>query len=140
MSARTKRPEAQPEPRVVNEDFTFVELPPGRHAGTVEKVRYSFRATTQIVITYRLETPAGVRRVEERMLISAPKSSVSAFYTTRGLGRVEDILRILGLTLADVDGLGSLPKTIEGVALGVVTRNQRRAGYNVPVVVRVENA
>jgi hypothetical protein len=65
---------------------------------------------------------------------------VSAFYTTRGLGRVEDILRIRGLTLADVDGLGLLPKTIEGVALGVVTRNQRRAGYNVPVVVRVENA
>jgi hypothetical protein len=124
----------------VDEDFTYEELPAGRHTGMVEKVRYNFRVTTQIIITYRLETPAGVRRVEERMLISAPKSSVSAFHTTQGLGRVEDILRICGLTLADVDGLRALPKTIEGVALGVVTRNQRIAGYNVPIVVRVEHA
>jgi hypothetical protein len=87
---------------VVHEDFTFVELPPGRHAGTVEKVRYSFRAATQIVITYRLDTPAGVCRVEERLPIKAPKSSASAFDTTKGLGRVEEVLRIRGLTLADV--------------------------------------
>jgi hypothetical protein len=125
--------------RNMNEDFTFVELPPGRYTSTVERVRFTFiKATTRIVITYRLETPDGVRRVEERMLISAPKSSVGAFQATHGLGRVEDILRICGLTLTDVDGIRSLPKLIEGVALGVVTRNARVAGYNIPVVVRVE--
>ena len=54
---------------------------------------------------------------------------------------MEDILRIKGLTLDDADaagGLKALPGLLEGVALGVVTRNQRTAGFDCPVVVRVE--
>ena len=46
-------------------DLGIEELPPGRYAGMVEKVRYTFTATTRIFITYRLDTPDGIRRVEE---------------------------------------------------------------------------
>ena len=74
------------------------------------------------------------------MLIDAPQSSVSYFYTTAGLARVEDILRINGMSLADADGLKSLPGLLEGTAVSVVTRNQRLHGYNCPIVVRVEKA
>ena len=89
-------------------DLGFEELPPGRYAGTVEKVRYTFTATTRIIITYRLDTPDGIRRVDERFLIGAPPSSASHYQTTQGLGRVEDILRIRGLTLADAEAAGGL--------------------------------
>ena len=34
-------------------DLGFEELPPGRYDGVVEKIRYNFRTTTQIVITYK---------------------------------------------------------------------------------------
>ena len=43
----------------MTDDLTFVELPPGRYDGTVEKIRYSFKAATHIVITYTLDTPNG---------------------------------------------------------------------------------
>jgi hypothetical protein len=119
-------------------DLGFEELLPGRYQGTIDKVRYNFRTTTQIIITYKLETPSGTRRLEERMLIDAPQSSVSYFYTTAGLARVEDILRIGGMSLADADGLKSLPGLLEGASVSVVTRNQRLHGYNCPIVVRVE--
>jgi hypothetical protein len=122
-------------------DLGIEELPPDRYAGMVEKVRYTFTAITKITITYRLETPNGPRRVEDDFLISAPPSSASHYRTTQGLGRVEDILRINGLSLADAQaagGLRALPKMLEGTALGVITRNQRVAGFNCPVVVRVE--
>ena len=114
------------------------ELAPGRYDGTVEKIRFILKATTRISITYKIETPQGIRRLNERILISAPPASASYFHTTQGLARVEDILRIKGLALQDVDGLRELPKLLEGVAIGVVTKNQREAGFNVPVVVRIE--
>ena len=114
------------------------ELAPGRYDGTVEKIRFILKATTRISITYKIETPQGIRRLIERILIGAPPASASYFHTTQGLARVEDILRIKGLALEDVDGLRDLPKLLEGVAIGVVTRNQRAAGFNVPVVVRIE--
>jgi len=114
------------------------ELAPGRYDGTVEKIRFILKATTRISITYKIETPQGIRRLIERILISAPPASASYFHTTQGLARVEDILRIKGLALQDVDGLRELPKLLEGVAIGVVTKNQREAGFNVPVVVRIE--
>ena len=122
-------------------DLGIEELPPGRYAGRVEKVRYTFTAITRITITYRLDTPDGIRRVDEDFLISAPPSSASHYRTTHGLGRVEDILKIKGLTLDDANaagGMRALPGMLEGVALGVVTRNQRTAGFDCPVVVRVE--
>ena len=114
------------------------ELAPGRYDGTVEKIRFVLKATTRISITYKIETPQGIRRLIERILISAPPASASYFHTTQGLARVEDILRIKGLALQDVDGLRELPKLLEGVAIGVVTKNQRATGFNVPVVVRIE--
>ena len=115
-------------------DLGIEELPPGRYAGMVEKVRYTFTATTRIFITYRLDTPDGIRRLEETFLIGAPPSSASHFQTTHGLARVEDILRISGMTLADAEpgGLKSLPGLLEGVALSVVTRNQRLHGLQLP--------
>ena len=119
-------------------DLGFEELAAGRYEGIIDRVRYSFRTATQIIITYKLETPGGTRRLEERMLIDAPQSSVSYFHTTAGLARVEDILRIRGMSLADADGLKSLPGLLEGVAISVITRNQRLQGYNCPIVVRVE--
>ena len=122
-------------------DLGIEELPPGRYDGRVEKVRYTFKAMTKIIITYKLDTPDGIRRVDDDFLISAPPSSASYYRTTQGLGRVEDILRIRGLSLADAEaagGLRSLPDLLEGVALGIVTRNRRTAGFNCPVVVRVE--
>jgi hypothetical protein len=121
-------------------DLGFEELAPGNYQGTVEKVRYSFGTATHIVLTYMLETPGGARRLQERMLIDAPQSSVSYFHTTTGLARVEAILRIRGMSLADADGLKSLPGLLEGIAISVVTRNQRLNGYNCPIVVRVEKA
>ena len=114
------------------------ELAPGRYDGTVEKIRFILKATTRISITYKIDTPQGIRRLIEKILISAPPASASYFHTTQGLARVEDILRIKGLALQDVDGLRELPKLLEGVAIGVVTKNQREAGFNVPVVVRIE--
>ena len=44
-------------------DLGIEELPPGRYAGMVEKVRYTFTATTRIFITYRLDMPDGTRRL-----------------------------------------------------------------------------
>ena len=41
-------------------------------------------------------------------LISAPPSSASHYRTTHGLGRVEDILKIKGLTLDDANAAGGL--------------------------------
>ena len=126
----------------MTDDLTFEELPPGRYKGTVEKVRYSFKATTHIVITYRLDTPDGeVRRIVERLPINAPSSSASYFQTALGKGRVEDILRTKGLSLADAQaagGIRALPGLLEGSAICVVTRNRRVAGFNVPVVDRIE--
>jgi hypothetical protein len=117
------------------------ELPPGRYAGMVEKVRYTFTAITKIIITYKIDTPHGIRRLDDDFLISAPPSSASHYRTTQGLGRVEDILRINGRSLADAKaagGLRALPGMLEGTALGVVTRNRRTAGFDCPVVIRVE--
>jgi hypothetical protein len=119
-------------------DFGFKQLAPGRYDGVVDKVRYSFKTTTRIVITYKIETPGGTRRLEEKILIDAPQSSVSYFHTTAGLARVEDILRISGMSLADADGLKSLPGLLEGASVSVVTRNQRLHGYDCPMVMRVE--
>ena len=126
----------------MTDDLTFEELPPGRYNGTVEKVRYSFKAATHIVITYRLDTPDGeVRRIDERLPIGAPSSSASYFQTALGKGRVEDILRTKGLSLADAQaagGIRALPGLLEGSAICVVTRNRRVAGFNCPVVDRIE--
>ena len=123
-------------------DLTFEERPPGRYKGTVERVRYSFKAATHIVITYRLDTPDGkVRRIDERLPIGAPSSSASYFQTALGKGRVEDILRTKGLSLADAQaagGLRALPGLLEGSAICVVTRNRRMAGFNCPVVDHIE--
>ena len=85
----------------MTDDLTFEELPPGRYKGTVEKIRYSFKAATHIVITYKLDTPDGeVRRIVERLTIDAPPSSAFYFETALGKRRVEDILRTKGLSLA----------------------------------------
>ena len=126
----------------MTDDLTFEELPPGRYNGTVEKVRYSFKAATHIVITYKLDTPDGeVRRIGERLPIDAPPSSAFYFQTALGKGRVEDILRTKGLSLADAQaagGIRALPGLLEGSAICVVTRNRRVAGFNCPVVDRIE--
>ncbi len=110
----------------------FKVLPPGRYAGMVEKVRYTFTATTRIIITYRLDTPDGIRRVEETILISAPPSSASHYRTTHGLGRVEDILRIKGLTLADARGCRRAQ-----VITGFARRRRARSRYAEPAHGRV---
>ena len=118
-------------------DLDILELAPGRYAGVVDKVEYSGKPDLRIIITYAIETPNGVRRLKEKELIRASASSVNHFKTTWGLARVRDILRIKGLTLDDAE-IRSLPKLLEGTALGVVTRNKRVAGFDTPVVVRVE--
>jgi hypothetical protein len=126
----------------MTEDFTFEELTPGCYNGTVEKIRYSFKAATHIVITYKLDTPDGeVRRIVDRLPIHAPSSSAVYFQTALGKGRVEDILRTKGLSLADAQaagGIRALPGLLEGSAICVVTRNRRLAGFNCPVVDRIE--
>src|SRR5262245_21006112 len=126
----------------MRDDLTFEELPPGRYNGTVEKIRYSFNAATHIAITYKLDTLDGkVRRIIERLLIHAPLSAASYFPTALGKGRVEDILRTKGLSLADAQaagGLRALPGLLEGSAICVVTRNRWVAGFNVPVVDHIE--
>ena len=71
-------------------DLGFEELAPGRYDGVVDKIRYNFGTATRIVITYKLTTANGTRRIREEMLISAPPASVNFFHTTQGLGRVED--------------------------------------------------
>ena len=119
-------------------DLDYEELAPGKYRGIVEKVRFAITTVIRIVIGYKLDTPAGVRRVEENFLINAPSASVAYFHTTHGLARVEDLLRIKGLTRADVDGLKSLPGLLEGTDILVVTRNERTGGFNCPHVVRIE--
>jgi hypothetical protein len=126
----------------MTDDLIFEELPPGRYNGTVEKVRYSFKAATHVVITYKVDTPHGeVRRIVERFPINAPSSSAFYFQTALGRGRVGEILRTKGLSLADAQaagGLRALPGLLEGSVICVVTRNRRTAGFNCPVVDRVE--
>jgi hypothetical protein len=122
-------------------DLGFEELAPGRYDGVVDKIRYSFGSATRIVITYRIETPNGVRRLEERILIGAPQSSVNYFRTTFGLTRVADILRIRGMSLAEAQlagGLKALPELLEGIAISVLTGNQLTAGFECPFVVCVD--
>jgi hypothetical protein len=116
----------------------FEELPPGRYEGTVERVEYFIEATVTIVITYKLDTPDGVRRVLEEILIQAPKSSRAYFKTTHGWGRVEDILRAQKYTVPTPKDLNDLPPLLEGLTIAVVTRHERVAGFNVPKVVRIE--
>ena len=85
----------------MTDDLIFQELPPGRYKGMVEKVRYSFKAATHIVITYKVDTPHGeVRRIVERLPINAPACGSLYFQTVIGMGRVEEILRTKGLSLA----------------------------------------
>ena len=126
----------------MTDDLIFEELPPGRYKGMVEKVRYSFKAATHIVITYKVDTPHGeVRRIVERLPINAPSSSAFYFPTAFGRGRVEEILRTKGLSLADAQaagGIRALPGLLEGSAICVVTRNRRVAGFNCPVVHQIE--
>jgi hypothetical protein len=119
-----------------NDDFE--ELPPGRYEGTVERIRYYIETTITIIITYKLNTPNGVRRVKEEILIQAPKSSRAYFKTTRGWGRVEDILRTQRQAVPTPKDLNDLPPLLEGLAVAVVTRHERVAGFNVPKVVRIE--
>jgi hypothetical protein len=126
----------------MTDDLIFKELPPGRYKGTVEKVRYSFKAATHIVITYKVDEPHGeVRRIVERLPVNAPCSSAFYFQTALGIGRVEEILRTKGLSLADAQaagGIRALPGLLEGSVICVVTKNRRTAGFNCPVVDRVE--
>jgi hypothetical protein len=126
----------------MTDDLIFEELPPGRYKGMVEKVRYSFKAATHIVITYKVNTPHDeVRRIVESLPISAPSWSAPYFQTVLGMGRVEEILRTKGLSLADAQaagGIKALPGLLEGSVICVITRNRRTAGFNCPVVDRVE--
>ena len=55
------------------------------------------------------------------------------------MGRVEEILRTKGLSLADAQaagGIRALPGLLEGSVTCVVIRNRRTAGFNCPVVDR----
>jgi hypothetical protein len=126
----------------MTDDLIFEELPPGRYTGMVEKVRCSFKAATYIVITYKVDTPLGVvRRIVESLPIKAPSSSAFYFQTAVGMGRVEEILRTKGLSLADAKaagGISALPGLLEGSLIWVITRNRPTAGFNCPVVDRVE--
>ena len=63
-------------------DLGIEELPPGRYDGVVDKIEYTGRSDIRIIITYKIETPTGVRRLKEEELISAPPSSASHFRTT----------------------------------------------------------
>ena len=122
----------------MTDDLAFEELPPGRYKGTVEKVRYSFKAATHIFITYKLDT---VRRISESLPIDAPSWSAAYFQTALGKGRVAEILRTKDLSLADAraaGGIRALPGLLEGSAICVVTRNRRVAGFNCPVVHHIE--
>jgi hypothetical protein len=118
-------------------DLGIQELAPGRYDGVVDKVEYSGKSDLRIIITYKIETPNGIRRLKEKELIRASASSANHFRTAWGLARVRDILRIKGLTLDDAE-IRSLPALLEGTELKVVTRNNRVAGFNTPIVVRVE--
>ena len=147
IASASSRSRRRPEPRAsasdrMTDDLTFEELPPGRYKGKVERVRYSFKAATHIVITYQLDTPDGaVRRLVERLPIHAPSSSAAYFQTALGKGRVAEILRTKGLSLADAQaagGIRALPGLLEGSAICVVTRNRRAAGFNCPVVHHIE--
>ena len=147
IASASSRSRRRPEPRAsasdrMTDDLAFEELPPGRYKGTVEKVRYSFKAATHIVITYQLVTlDRGVRRVDERLPIHAPSSSAAYFQTALGKGRVEEILRTKGLSLADAQaagGIRALPGLLEGTSICVVTPNRRAAGFNCPVVHHIE--
>jgi hypothetical protein len=122
----------------MTDDLIIDELPPGRYKGMVEKVRYSFNAATHIVITYKVDTPHGDRRIVESLPINAPSSSAFYFQTAFGKGRAEEILRTKGLSLADARGIRDLPGLLEGSVIWVITRNRRTAGFNCPVVDRVE--
>ena len=126
----------------MTDDLIFEELPTGRYKGMVEKVRYRFTAATYIVITYKIDTPDGeVRRIDESLPISAPSSSAFYFPTAFGRRRVEEILRTKGLSLADAQaagGIRALPGLLEGSVICVITGNRRIAGFNCPVVDRVE--
>ena len=126
----------------MTDDLTFEELPPGRYKGTVEKIRYSFKAATHIVITYKLDTPNGeVRRIVETLPIDAPSSSASYFPTAQGKGRVEDILRTKGLSLADAQaaaGSGHCRACSRAVQSASSPGTGGRPGSTVPVVDRIE--
>jgi hypothetical protein len=126
----------------MTDELIFEELPPGRYKGMVEKVRYSFKATTHIVITYKVDTPRGeVRRIVESLPINAPSWSAPYFQTALGMGRVEEILRTKGLSLADAQaagGIRALPGLLEGSVIRVIIWNRLTAGFNCPVVNRVE--
>ena len=141
-SQRSTQPPCASKVTRMTDDLILEELPPGRYKGMVEKVRFIFMAATYIVITYKIDTQHGeVRRIVERLPISAPSSSAFYFQTAFGKRRVEEILRTKGLSLADANaagGIRALPGLLEGSVISVITRNRWTAGFNCPVVDRVE--
>ena len=126
----------------MTDDLTFEELPPGRYNGTVEKIRYSFKAATHIVITYKLDTPDGRSAASSRGSPSVLRPR-RLFTSRRRWARVGwkascGPRDCRSPTLKAAGGIRALPGLLEGSAICVVTRNRWVAGFNCPVVDRIE--
>ena len=118
-------------------DLGIEELTPGRYDGVVDKIEYSGKSDIQIIITYKIDTPTGVRRAERKgvdqrtAFIGQPLPHDKG--TGAGKGHSQDQGTDTGRRRDQVTaGL------LEGTALKVITRNERVAGFNTPIIVRVE--
>ena len=91
------------------------------------------KVATHIVTTYKLVTPDGrIRRTVESLPIDAPSPSAAYFRTALGNGRVEEILRTKGLSLAEAQATGGIR------ALPGLPRRWSRASPAAPIVDHIE--
>ena len=126
----------------MTDDLTFEELPPGRYKGTVEKIRYSFKAaatsssptsSTRRTARSGASSRGSPSTLHPRRLFTSRRRSEA----TGGRHPPDQ-----GLSLADAQaagGLRALPGLLEGSAICVVTRNRRVAGFDCPVVDHIED-
>jgi hypothetical protein len=121
-------------------ELAWVTISAGLYDATVTSVSYSYKAVISINIAYRIiDTHGELYTVAEWLTFDAPRSSPRYFDTAQGKGRVSQILKAMGLTLADlgVDWISEIPEKIVGARVGLMIGTRNQYGLQVPYVTDV---
>ena len=94
-------------------ELAWETISAGLYDATVTSVTYSYKAVISINIAYKfIDTHGELYTVAEWLAFDAPRSSPRYFDTAQGKGRINQILKTMGLTLADlgVDWISEIPR------------------------------
>ena len=111
----------------------------GLYDATVTSVTYSYKAVISINIAYEIDTHGALYTIAEWLALEAPRSSPRYFDTAQGKGRVSQILKTMGLTLADlgVDWISEIPEKIVDARIRLMIGTKDQYGLQVPYVIDV---